>query len=171
MLVFAIDPGPTESAYVLYDPSTRRLKKFGKVPNEALLSEIDDTPDREMSGGAPAIACVIERIESYGMAVGREVFETCFWIGRFDMRWCMATYDSSCAVLLPRRDVKLNLCGQARAKDGNIRQALIDRHGGKAAVGKKSSPGPLYGVSGDVWSALAVAVTWADKNDDEAIPF
>ena len=46
-------------------------------------------------------------------------------------------------------------------RDANIRQALIDRYGpGKdRAIGRKLSPGPLYGLSGDCWSALAVAVT------------
>jgi hypothetical protein len=65
-------------------------------------------------------------------------------------------------VLLPRRAVKLALCGDSRAKDANIRQALIDRFGGKdAAVGRKAAPGPLYGISRDVWSALAIAVTYS----------
>ena len=31
-------------------------------------------------------------------------------------------------------------------------QALIDRYGGSAAVGRKAAPGPLYGISRDVWS-------------------
>jgi hypothetical protein len=64
-------------------------------------------------------------------------------------------------VLLPRRVVKLALCGDSRAKDANIRQALIDRFGGSAAVGRKAAPGPLYGIHRDVWSALAIAVTYA----------
>jgi hypothetical protein len=59
-----------------------------------------------------------------------------------------------------RRDVKLSLCGSARAKDGNIRTALIDLHGGKeAAIGRKKTPGPLWGVHADVWAALALAIT------------
>jgi hypothetical protein len=29
------------------------------------------------------------------------------------------------------------------------------------AIGRKASPGPLYGISRDVWSALAIAVTYA----------
>ena len=45
-------------------------------------------------------------------------------------------------VMLPRRAVKLALCGDSRAKDANIRQALIDRFGGSAAVGRKAAPGP-----------------------------
>jgi hypothetical protein len=30
---------------------------------------------------------VIERVESYGMAVGREVLDTMFWAGRFARGW------------------------------------------------------------------------------------
>jgi len=60
-----------------------------------------------------------------------------------------------------------------RAKDANIRQALIDRYGpGKdKAIGQKKTPGPLYGFKSHEWAALAVAVTWMDqqgaKNDDK----
>ncbi len=33
---------------------------------------------------------------------------------------------------------------------------------------KKASPGPLHGVSGDVWSALAVALTYMDQHQPAA---
>jgi hypothetical protein len=49
---------------------------------------------------------------------------------------------------------------QRRAKDQNIRQALIDRLG---PPGTKKNPGPTYGVTSHMWSALAVAVTAHDK--------
>ena len=64
-----------------------------------------------------------------------------------------------------RHEVKLHLCGSARAKDANVRQALIDRFGpGKElAIGRKAAPGPLYGMTGDCWAALGVAVTDADQ--------
>ena len=102
---------------------------------------------------------VIEKIESYGMAVGAEVFDTVFWAG-----WFAEAVHRVPVVLLPRRAVKLALCGDSRAKDANIRQALLDRFGGSAAVGRKASPGPLYGISRDVWSALAIAVTYSIAN-------
>jgi len=62
----------------------------------------------------------------------------------------------------------MNLCGVMKAKDGNIRQALIDRFpatgGGKIPqIGTKAKPGPLYGFSRDKWAALAVAVTFQDQ--------
>ena len=69
--------------------------------------------------------------------------------------------------MIYRKDVKLHLCGSPRAKDSNIRQALIDRFGpGKEkAIGLKKTPGPLYGVKSHVWAALAVAVTHLDGAD------
>jgi hypothetical protein len=47
-----------------------------------------------------------------------------------------------------------------KAKDANVRQALIDRYGGKAeAIGTVKKQGPLYRVKSHAWQALAVAVT------------
>ena len=65
--------------------------------------------------------------------------------------------------MLPRRAVKLALCGDSRAKDANIRQELIDRFGGSAAIGRKAAPGLLYGISRDASSALAIAVTYESR--------
>ena len=111
------------------------------------------------SGGLPDVV-VIEKIESYGMAVGAEVFDTVWWAGRFAEAASRVP-----VVMLPRRAVKLALCGDSRAKDANIRQALIDRFGGSAAVGRKAAPGPLYGICRDVWSALAIAVTYTIQRE------
>ena len=103
---------------------------------------------------------VIELIASFGMPVGREVFSTAIWIGRF----IQAHEPSGPWLGLFRRDVKMHLCNRANARDSNIRQALIDRYGPskKAAVGTKAAPGPLHTVFKDVWSALALACTAFD---------
>lgn len=132
-----------------------RPQGFGITANEVLAKAL-------RSGGLPDVV-VIEKIESYGMAVGAEVFDTVWWAGRFAEAASRAT-----VVMLPRRAVKLALCGDSRAKDANIRQALLDRFGGSAAVGRKATPGPLYGISRDVWSALAIAVTYAIQNGSVA---
>ena len=51
--------------------------------------------------------------------------------------------------------------GQTKAKDSNIRQAIMDRYGStrEAAIGTKKNPQELYGVSKDIWAALGVAIT------------
>lgn len=64
---------------------------------------------------------VIERLASYGMPVGRNVFETCEWVGRFTQA-AQKPVD-----YIYRQDEKLHLCHDSRAKDANIRRALIDR--------------------------------------------
>jgi hypothetical protein len=102
-----------------------------------------------------ADALAIEMVASYGMPVGREVFETVRWIGRMQQVW----HNPEAVRFVYRQDVKLHLCGSPRAKDANIRQALIDKLG---PVGTKAAPGPLYGIKSHVWSALAVAVTAFD---------
>lgn len=157
MTLLAIDPGPVESAWVEYDAQTRLPVAWAKKPNEAVLAFIAH-PANQLTIDELAI----EMVASYGMPVGADVFETCVWAGRFIERWHSHHYATPQRVF--RREVKLHLCGSARAKDANIRQALIDRYGpGKeAAVGRKQTPGPLYGLTGDCWAALAVAVTVAD---------
>lgn len=148
MTVLAIDPGPTESAYVLYDGATVTGRK---VPNPALLATIHDTLETSI--------CVCERIRSFGMPAGAELFETCEWSGRFQEAWVGNGLRREWH-WITRQQVKLHLCGSPRAKDPNIRQALLDRWGGKAATRKG---GPLYGITGDVWSALSCAVTWVER--------
>ena len=140
-ITVGIDPGPRESSYVVWDG--QRVIESGDLPTQELAEYLDSASDCD------TVAC--EWIESFGMAVGREVFETVFAIGAFSQHAALR--------LVPRRDVKMHLCASPRAKDGNIRQALIDRLG---AVGTKKAPGPLFGIAGHRWSALAVAVTAHD---------
>lgn len=150
MTILAIDPGCHESASVwLVDGRPQNPRK---EPNEALLERLRGP----LTCAHDVLA--IEMIASYGMAVGREVFETCLWIGRFVE---VGTWRGMQTVLVYRRDVKLFLCQSARATDSNIRAALLDLYGpGKEkAIGSKKAPGPLYGLKGDMWSALAVALT------------
>jgi hypothetical protein len=132
-------------------------RAFELWPNDKLVGAL-----RNPGGFSRDISTVvIERIQSYGMAVGEEVFETVFWTGRFAEAAVARGYGLA---RLGRLKVKTTLCHDSRARDANIRAELINRFGpGKEkAIGTKRQPGPLYGVSGDVWSALAVAVAWAD---------
>lgn len=152
MTILAIDPGTTESGWVLLDRG--RVLGSGVQENGAMLDTLRKfTPER----GA---RLAVEMIASYGMPVGREVFETCVWIGRFQQTW----HTPSAVKFVYRREVKLFLCGSPNAKDPNVRQALLDlypRTGGGATpqIGTKGQPGPLYGISTHAWAALGVAIT------------
>ena len=136
--ILAIDPGTTQSAFVFWDSYKKIILDKGIWSNPDIIEIIADTNFDKI---------VIEMVASYGMPVGKEVFDTCVWIGRF-----IQAKNPDKSHLLYRREVKMHLSGNMRAKDSNIRQALIDM------LGKDVTKG----VSKDVWSALAIAVTYAE---------
>jgi len=149
--VIAIDPGNEYSALVVWNGESIDLMRY--APNQDIIDLL-----YSWRHGPRIVPLVIEQIASYGMAVGETTFETVFWSGRF-----AEAYGMDRVGRMKRLEVKIHLCHDSRAKDGNIRQAILDRFGGKEkAIGKKATPGPLYGVSGDLWAALAVALTWHD---------
>jgi len=154
MKILAIDPGTEESGWCLLEDG--RVIHSGVYGNEELLLVVRGAGQL---GEVDVLA--IEMIASYGMAVGREVFETCVWVGRFQQAWS----DPNAVQLVYRRDVKLHLCGNAKAKDPNIRQALIDLLG---KPGTKKAPGATYGVASHAWAALGVAVTVAGITPESA---
>ena len=125
MKILAIDPGNIESAYCLIDSETYKPLEFKKIDNRSLRYGLYN---------AEYDLLVIEMIASYGMAVGKEVFETCVWIGRFEE---IALSRAIITKYIYRKDEKMNICHSMKAKDSNIRQALIDRFG---PVGTKKNP-------------------------------
>ena len=156
--ILAIDPGTTQSGWVHFVNGS--VTDGGIADNYVLLSLIE-------KGFTIADRMAIEMIANQGRpAVGQDVFDTCVWIGQFKHAW---GNDNTCK-LIYRRDVKNHICGSARAKDANIRQAIIDLFprtgGGKVPqTGTKAKPGPLYGMRSHMWSALAVAITAESRFD------
>jgi len=147
--VIGVDPGTDKSAFAEFDG--KEVVSFGLWENEHLLSHPLWQEDHVF----------VEMIASYGMAVGASVFETCVFIGRClqvasTARW--ADWKSPAGgnvTRVYRKDIKLHLCNSPRAKDANVRQALIDRIGPQ---GTKKNQGPTYGIKSHEWAAIAVAV-------------
>ncbi len=143
MNILAVDPGTEQGAYLTWDSEAERIVCMGLLPNQQLLQMLreDFTPS----------TCYVEMVQSYGMPVGKEVFETVLFIGR--VVEIMESRQRLCH-LVYRSDVKQHHCHSAKAKDSNIAQALRDKYGEK---GTAKNPGKLYGVHDDIWSALAIA--------------
>jgi len=146
-MILSVDPGPEKSAYVIWDG--KKILDKNIIPNEFLLKKIYSSKERYF---------IIEMVASYGMPVGKDIFETVYWIGRFCEAWEKAFRKRH--IRIYRKDIKLYFCNSIRAKDSNIRQVLIDRFGKK---GTKKNPGVTYGLSGDLWQAFALAVFCFDK--------
>ena len=149
MIVIGLDPGTTQSAIAYLYPDGR--VETSTLHNDLMLGHLNRAGLTHGDNGV----LVVEQIAAMGMAVGGEVFETCFYSGRFVECWGRQWFR------LKRVPIKVHLCGAANAKDANVRRALIDRFGGDASTKKG---GALYRVKGDEWSALAVACVWSDLN-------
>lgn len=160
MRLMAIDPGNTNSAYVIVDEDMR-VYEHGKVENDTLRMLISRRPE--------ITHYAIEMIASYGMAVGRDVFETCVWIGRFH-ECALHVNNQTPVTFIYRADEKLAICHSSKANDSTIRRALIDRfamHDLKNGKGTKNNRDWFYGFAADEWSAFAVAVTWNEKRKEQ----
>ena len=168
MRIFAIDPGTTQSGWVVYDADAHAVTDRGVTNNHELLRMIEDAcpgGDREAMQRLRGCTMAIEMIASQGMAVGAEVFETVVWVGMFMHAW---QDDYSSVQRVTRNQVKVHVCGSAKAKDANVRQAIIDLFpgtgGGKTPqVGTSKQPGPLFGMNSHMWPALGVALTVKEK--------
>ena len=140
--IFAIDPGPHISGYVEYDCVEQKPIASGLMPNPKL---------RKLLKKNKCPAMVYEKLQGMGMMPSKETFTTCEEVGR------MIECFKGEVIPLTRHEVKLLICGTMRAKDANIRAAIIDMYGGKeVGIGNKKSQGPLYGVKSHAWQALAL---------------
>ena len=152
MKICGIDPGTEKTAFVLWDTATETVIKNFTDANEKIIADLRVAEEFE---GIP----VIEGIQHMGMPIGKSVLMTENFIGHLQERLLDYTEKS---YLVYRGEIKCHFCGSARAQDTNIKQALIDRFG---AIGTKKEPGKFYAVHGHEWSALAVAIYFADNRE------
>lgn len=163
MRLLAIDPGNHESGWVVINSEDCRPLRFGKTLNQ-------DLRDMILSDAfADCTESWIEMIGHYGtgMHAGVTVFDTCVWIGRFIEALRFMEEDPVEPSIVLRASIKTHICGVAKAKDPNVRQALIDRFApGQPNHGKgtKAEPGWFYGFRADIWQAYALAVYAADNH-------
>lgn len=143
--VCGVDPGTTKTAVVVWNGQAILDRRI--IPNLDVIKYLADA-------GCQVVCC--EHMECHGMAVGKETFETAYWIGRFwqvcdilDIEW----------MRVMRSTIKSYWCHSQKATDSNIRRAVLDRLG---PPGVKKKPGVTYGVAKDMWSALAIAVRCHD---------
>jgi len=176
--ILALDPGSTRTGWCLFDLDNGVPVKWGDDENGKVtnLIERDWNP------------VVCEFPYPRGQTPSWQLFETCEWAGRFHQ---VVSERAGGFIKMDRDDIKKCICGSSRAKDPQVRKALIDIFGGERCLsigkcpackgkggsgrGKKRAlcgacdgsgavpPGLLSTMTGDAWQALAVAVTFHRK--------
>jgi hypothetical protein len=158
MIIMGIDPGARESGIVLWDTVQSKPRAAKTLENWQVISSLLHGDD--FSGGDMLVA--IEQIRGYGIVAGDDTFDTCEAVGRFEQAALVRGFK---VIKIPRKDIKRHLCGNTTTNDKYVRQALIDRIGEQ---GTKKTTGPLFGISGHMWAALAVAITAVDRLNGQA---
>jgi hypothetical protein len=152
-LILAIDPGNIETAYVVWNPEKQEIKYKGKVNNAYMVSFLK-------RNHAAFDIILIEMIASYGMAVGREVFDTCRFVGELEA-YCKI-FDAKYR-LVYRKDVKMHHCGTMKSNDSAIRQQMILKYG---EPGTEKKPGKItHGLKADMWQAFAIATYYTEEQE------
>ena len=165
MRVLGIDPGPTTHGAVLYDTVERRVVWSDKAATQDQVEAVALEHDWQ------TFRIVIERPAAMG-AIGSGV------VGHMlDTAWSAGAMSE--ALLLhgfivqemTRREVlrHLGVLSGKGAADSRVRAACIADHevpGGMPAVGRKGSPGPLYGVSSHAWQALGLVLAFLHKGNE-----
>ena len=108
-VILSIDPGTSLSAYLVMETEDYKILDKGKVANDVLIGMV-------RTGYFDMLA--IEGFQSFGMPVGKEVFDTAYYIGRLMQ---IAEDLGSKVRMVYRSEVKLHHCLTPRAKDANIR--------------------------------------------------
>lgn len=149
MKIMGIDPGPEQSASVIWDTQTKRILGHSQAENSLFkvgikIAWMDGMFD----------VCAIEDVSYYGKVLNRSTFDTLKMIGR--LQEILEPYSA----LVEYPSIAYHFCNSRRGvKTSQINKVLEDRYGGK---GIKKAPGPLYGIKEHEWSALAVAVYYAE---------
>lgn len=178
MTVLALDTGSTRTGWVLFDEEADRrgldpIMAHGITENEELFAVVFGTAQLLIGlDGYRHMRVAAEWFELHGMRTPPSLLESVFWLGRFTEAL------GGSVDRITRREVTTHLLGKGWRKqaasgqyekrpttDSLVRAALIARYGPLEAdaIGTASAPGPLYGIAGDRWAALGVAVTWADR--------
>jgi hypothetical protein len=150
MKLLAIDPGNKESGYVIIGqaaPSSRLLfeiTEHGNIPNFELLKIIQNNLEGIDTG-------LVEMIQSYGMSVGETVFDTCRWIGKFELRMLDNSWKTA---LIKRKEIVNYHCSSAAVKnpDSLIRKRMIEKY-----------PKESKGVTSHAWQALGLATMYLES--------
>lgn len=159
MIVLGIDPGPVTHGAVVYDSVERRVVWSDKAATQDQVEAV------ALEYGWERLRVVMERpaaMGAIGSGVVGHMLDTAWEAGAMSEGLSLHGY---VVCTMTRREVlrHLGVLSGKGSSDARVRAACIADHetpGGSPAVGRKASPGPLYGLSSHSWQALGLVLAW-----------
>ena len=171
MKILGVDPGTSHSAWIEYDREKKRVGEMGYAANSDLRERLRTWEGRiwRKDCGRASVRLAIEGVQPYGakFKVSWALLQTAEWIGVFREAWEAGGGTPPEIVFNPA--LRTHLCGTVRVSSADIHQAVLRRFASnmREAKGTVKKPGPLFGVKEHIWSALAVAVYFAETGGAE----
>lgn len=165
MIILGIDPGPETHGAVLYDSEARRVLWSAKAIESI---DLEWQVGKFYGAGFRPFRIVIERpaaMGALGVGIVGHMLDTAWVAGR--LAGVLGEVHALKIETMTRREVLRNLgvLSGKGSSDARVRAACIADHetpGGPPAVGRKATPGPLYGVSSHAWQALGLVLAWLE---------
>ena len=146
-MILGIDPGTKETGFALIR-GDYSIVQAGKLANNDLREHLKDI-------ATTIISCAAEGMQSYGRAVGSEVFTTERQLGRFVQ---LLSERKVSTTVYYRPEYGKAITGTKKCSDSVLRTALMRRFGGY----NKGEPLNILKGNSDKRSAFAVAVYHLD---------
>jgi hypothetical protein len=154
-IIYCLDPGSSISGFVKLDTVSMEkpiLEAHDGIHNDVLLYRIM-TNDVDVS-----CPLIIEYIHSSnGQPVDDNTCRTIMMTGRFVQAWIQA--GGSMPVALTRKQIGSHFTHSIKTSDKLIGAAIRNHYG--EPMSPKHPKGPLKGVTGHAWQALAVGLAYA----------
>lgn len=162
MLILGIDPGPVSHGVVVYDSEARRVRFAAKAASSEEVIALHEQYALDL--------ILIERpaaMGALGPGIVGHMLDTAWAAARLECE--LELRSEACCKTMTRRQVlrSLGVLSGKGSSDSKVRAACIADHekpGGRPAVGRKASPGPLYGVSSHAWQALGLVLAWIEQH-------
>ena len=176
MKILSVDPGSTQSGFVLYDTATREVLDAGVYMNDDMLDRLHTLdPDkatlvleRPTSSGASMLALAKLKNKDYegcaqqiasGFKSSGELVTTAIWYGCFS---AAAGYTPDTVPNVTRQDVKrvFRVGPGNGSTDSRIRAAILSGY----PAGAEKRGGALAKCKTHAWAAMACAIAWEQIN-------
>jgi len=163
VIILGIDPGPVTHGAVLYDSKARRV-----VWSDKAATRLDLVPLWHDYSGLTVLVERPAAMGALGIGIVGHMLDTAWEAGGLAYGGTVA----GCTVhTMTRREVlrALGVLSGLGSSDSRVRAACIADHetpGGPPAVGRKATPGPLYGVSSHAWQALGLVLAWLETQQN-----
>jgi hypothetical protein len=144
--ILGLDPGPSETGYVVYDG---HVIVSGHEANGTVLERV-----RRCAANPEADILAAETFRHYGphRPIGKTVLDGMFWLGRFYQEWLgLFGRTESTVRLVSNPDIRHHFCGR------QCNESAIH-----AAVKQRLGEAETKGINKHALSALAVALYAAD---------